>query len=300
MEIEAGVSIVPGDRLRRAKTLALAQLAERKLPVPPTVMGGAGADIYDMLKVAQQWMVPYYYVRACISDIVYPHYDYRVSTQEQLESEARNLELSVRKGGAKEFDIMIQPLLTLQESGTLLIGCGRVIVEQLTGAPFVLLREGYYQRRSILTESGETLGTQRGVQPFSAHFDRGTWRRQSPRPVMSSIDTLVPFFQDVAHDHNPVVLEVGWVGGTPLFLDMKVLPYGSFPLLQANYNDAWLVVTPAKEGGWADSLQLLRPAYGEIERAKQAPSVEVLTGAITSHLCVHLAEKGVPCRIRPT
>jgi hypothetical protein len=285
-------------KLGRSKSEALVELSKRGLPVPPTIVGAAYQPNREFLDVIQAWRKwDKFYLRLLLSDFDYPHYKYELVPHGDISSSLNRLRSGVPGEILKQADFVLQPLLRFDISGASVIRNKRILYEQVEGAPASLLRGGTFQLRTLHTIYGECLAIQKGLQSLALRFDGNQWVQGAVTenlvdPSLSLVTHLTGLFsvQEVQ------VLELGWISGQPIFVDAKRLTQEAYRFMDSDMSLEWLPIFDDLADVSTNKI-IERPVFEMIADVKDAAGVQVTCGAACAHLCVHLAEKRIPCRI---
>lgn len=284
---------------RSTKSKGLIILQRVGLPVPPSLIIANQPDSKDDLAShIRLWNQEVFYLRLCFSDEDYPHYDFRLATNDTLWQQLS--QFVARLDPSCSRDIIVQPLLPFDAAGVLVVHENMALLEECDGASAILLKEGFFRYRSLWQLNGAYLGSQSAFQPASLRlvglcFKRGPCKETASRAESLFKEPHLAALRHLASESAVWVIEVGWMGDTAVFVDLKRLSGTTYPLLRHTLDETPLIVHPERGDTPLSHGHFARADLNHIASARTHDSVYFAHGAVGAHLCVYLAQKGKGC-----
>lgn len=234
--------------------------------------------------------------RLCHSDTQYPRYQLFLAGRDEFGPKAERLIANVPKDLTSESDWIIQPLLDIEESATALLGFRRAVVEQVAGAPRLLLRDGAFCRRQFYGFSNNPVD--RNEQVSALRWNGRELSSQDCKGVYHDFMPIITKLQAAVEDSaNVLVFELGAVRGEGLILDFKQLGNDAFPVLRYENIGSSLRIFGHED---EHEFTVDKPSLDYLPAIPSTARVRIRTGALTAHLCVSLAERRIPCLLGRT
>ena len=273
------------------KTRSLREMDGEGLPIVPTLHLEPQTHLcLDGLPYVPAWVAKMpLYVRVCFDAVGYPHSFFRICERNQLEAVIIDLLSLAKSETSSVCDITVQPHLRERLGGAVALLDHVLVIETVDGNARGLLREGYVNQRFLLYSSSRRRDVT-GTQKKAIYWNGESYaHRVAVRLTWEDINILSKFRYSARMLYEYCILE----DGTPIFLEKKPLPDGSFTF---DVGRGMFVVWPSND-----------LAEGK-KRRYRIPSLELATeltprllhefsgGAFFSHLAFYAATNKIPMR----
>ena len=265
------------------------KLYKERVPIPDTILLSAD-DLNQknaLMQYALKWKSERLYLRFCFSDIDYPHYYSATLTKSELGHSFEELYAQIENKSC--FDIICQPMLDkIEWAGGIVTYNHKLYVEFVYGTGALLFRDGKIYGRILI--DGEIEKNKFYNQDTALHLIDG-----EVQETKINIDSfIIPQFSKILQNitiHNYILYEFGISSDENIyFFDGKrTLSFEFFKKINNIYSEN---VIFEEERLTSKNFITEYPMLKNLKSIHENTNVYIKKGAILSHLCSYMVQKG--------
>ncbi|MCI8363624.1 MAG: hypothetical protein HFG34_01545 [Eubacterium sp.] len=271
------------------KIKTLLKLYKERVPIPDTILLSSD-DVNQKNKLMQyalEWKSERFYLRFCFSDIDYPHYYSATPMLSELGCSFNKLHAQMQN--KSHFDIICQPLLDkIEWSGGIIAYNHKLYIEFVYGMGALLFRNGRIYGRILIDEEKEKNKFYR--QDTALHLIDG-----EVKETKINIDNFViPQFSEIVHNItfcNDILYEFGISNNKNIYFfdGKKTHSFIFFEKINNIYSEN---VVLEEEHLTSKCFKTEYPMLKDLKNIHENMIVYIEKGAILSHLCSYMVQKG--------